>query len=64
MPTSRGGRQVYQNLAWCLGACRVHSCLFFFFLETPPKVGLGDLGEDKRVAQVPNTYIYYLTVII
>lgn len=56
MPTSRGGRQVYQNLAWCLRSCRVHSCLnfciLFLFLEMRPKVGLGVLGEDKTVAQV------------
>lgn len=28
MPTSRGGRQVYQNLAWRLAVCRVYCYLF------------------------------------
>lgn len=64
MPTSRGGRQVYQNLVWYFGVCRVQFLpnFFFFFLKTPQKVGLGVVSEDKRVAQVLNTYVYYLMV--
>lgn len=45
-------------------SCLIIFLFFYFsiFLEMPPKVGLGVPGEDKRAAQVPNTYIYYLTV--
>lgn len=53
MPTSRGGRQVYQNLAWRLGVCRVYCCLFYS-LKHGQRLDKGFSARGKRVAQLPN----------